>query len=187
MSSEQLDVRGLGAVAIREQVSELPPAGLVPPTPDMPNPTANSEQVESAAVSNGHVAMPAEQSRTRSLGPEEHAVFPVPGEERSRTVARASMHGALANVYHDPEQKTITLLLDEKHATAVIYAVRALAADYEAHAREVRAAAATMPPGSYGAENRAMIAIRHERIASRLRRVESSYRAEITEYGLPPD
>jgi hypothetical protein len=47
----------------------------------------------------------------------------------------------LADVYHDPIRHTVTLLLDEQHASAVIYAVRALAADSEAHAREVRAAA----------------------------------------------
>jgi hypothetical protein len=33
------------------------------------------------------------------------------------------------------------------------------------------------PPDSYGATNRYFIAIRHERIAARLRAVESNYRA----------
>ena len=187
MSSEQLDLRGLGAVAIGDQVGELSPAGLVPLTPDMPDPTVKGGEMEQRAALNGQVATHVESSATRT--PDRNAeqdVFPVPGEERTRTVARADMKDSLANVYHDAERKTVTLLLDENHATAVIYAVRALAADYEAHAREVRLAAASLPSGSYGAENRAMIAIRHERIASRLRRVESRYRAELAEYGLPP-
>ena len=187
MSSEQLDLRGLGAVAIGDQVGELSSAGLVPLTPDMHEPTGNGAQMEQVAASNGHVATHLVSPSTRSSDRDrEQDVFPVPGEERTRIVARADMKDSLANVYHDAEQKTVTLLLDEQHATAVIYAVRALAADYEAHAREVRLAAGNLPSGSYGAENRAMIAIRHERIASRLRRVESRYRAELAEYGLPP-
>jgi hypothetical protein len=56
----------------------------------------------------------------------------------------------------------------------MIYAARVLAADYEGHAREVRAVAATLPLDSYGATNRSFIAIRHERIAARLRAVESN-------------
>lgn len=108
-------------------------------------------------------------------------------EEHQRALGRVAVSKVLANVYHDPSRHTVTLLLDEQHATAVIYAIRVLAADYEAHAREVRAVAATLPPNSYGAANRLYIAIRHERIASRLRRVESRYRAEISEGGLPAD
>ena len=93
----------------------------------------------------------------------------------------------LANVYHDPIRHTVTLLLDEQHAIAVIYAVRAVAADYEAHAREVRAVAATLPLDSYGHAKRQFIAIRHERIASRLRRVESNYRMEVADGGGPAE
>jgi len=106
----------------------------------------------------------------------------VPGGERRRAVTGKVQ----ANVYHDPKRETVTLLLDESHAEAVIYAVRSLAADYEAHAREVRAVAATLPSDSYGATNRLYVAIRHERIASRLRRVESTYRLEVDD-GLPPE
>jgi hypothetical protein len=62
-----------------------------------------------------------------------------------------------------------------------------LAADYEAHAREVRAVGAALPTDSYGHANRQFIAIRHERIASRLRRVESNYRTEISEGGRPAE
>jgi hypothetical protein len=99
----------------------------------------------------------------------------------------AAIGQVLANVYHDPIRHTVTLLLDEQHATAVIYAVRALAADYEAHAREVRAVGAALPTDSYGHANRQFIAIRHERIASRLRRVESNYRTEVSEGGRPAE
>jgi hypothetical protein len=61
----------------------------------------------------------------------------------------------------------------------VIYAVRVMAAEYEAHAREVRTVAATLPPDSYGALNRYGIALRQERVAQRLRLVEGNYRAEV--------
>lgn len=119
--------------------------------------------------------------------PAEAPVEIAPAARRQRAVATAAIGQVLANVYHDPIRHTVTLLLDERHATAVIYAVRALAADYEAHAREVRAVAATLPPDSYGATNRQFIAIRHERIASRLRLVESNYRTEVSEGGRPAE
>lgn len=115
--------------------------------------------------------------------PAEPTVASILDEEQRR----ARDGNVRANLYHDAERHTVTLLLDEAHATAVIYAVRALAADYEAHAREVRAVAATLPPGSYGAKNRAYIAIRYERVASRLRLVESKYRIEVADGGLAPD
>lgn len=110
-----------------------------------------------------------------------------PARERQPRADTFAAREVLANVYHDPIRHTVTLLLDERHAAAVIYAVQALAADYEAHAREVRAAAATLPPESYGHTNRQFIAIRHERIASRLRRVESNYRTEVNEGGRPAE
>lgn len=108
-------------------------------------------------------------------------------QEPARANGSLLERDVLANVYHDPQRHTVTLLLDERHATAVIYAVRVLAAEYEAHAREVRAVAATLPSWSYGYENRMFIAIRHERIASRLRRVEATYRSELNGRGLPAD
>jgi len=119
--------------------------------------------------------------------PERVAEIVSPTKERQRAVGTAAVGQVLANVYHDPIRHTVTLLLDERHASAVIYAVRVLAADHEAHAREVRAVAATLPPDSYGASNRQFIAIRHERIASRLRTVESNYRIEVSEGGRPAE
>lgn len=87
--------------------------------------------------------------------------------------------GTLANVYTDPTRHTVTLLLDDKTANIVMYAVRMLAADAEAHAREVRCVEAAMPPDSYGASNRNAIASRHERIAHRLLVLDRSYRTTV--------
>ncbi len=96
-----------------------------------------------------------------------------------RLSGEAESRQQLANVYRDPERHTVTLLLDEATANTVIYAVRALAADSEAHAREVRIIARTLPPDSYGAVNRRRIATRHERLAARLRMLESNYRTVV--------
>lgn len=98
---------------------------------------------------------------------------------------RDTDHRLLANVYCDPTRRTVTLLLDDVTANTVIYAVRVLAADAEAHAREVRNVGADMPPDSYGASNRHAIASRHERIARRLRLLEYNYRDITTTAGLP--
>jgi hypothetical protein len=84
--------------------------------------------------------------------------------------------GPRANVYFYPKHHTVTLLLDERTANYVLYAVRVLAADLEAHAREARFVAARMPADSYGAANRHAIALRHERIAWHLRMLEGNYR-----------
>lgn len=89
----------------------------------------------------------------------------------------------LANVYVDPKRRTVALLLDDVTANMVLYAVRVLAADSEAHAREVRFVGAAMPPDSYGAVNRHAIASRHERIARRLRALERNYHDVITAPG----
>jgi hypothetical protein len=81
----------------------------------------------------------------------------------------------LANVYCDPVRHTVTFLLDEVTANYAMYAARVLAADSEAHAREVRLAGAVMPVDSYGAANRHEIALRNERIARRVRVLERQY------------
>lgn len=101
-------------------------------------------------------------------------------EIKARTSALESDRRLLANVYPDPQRHTVALLLDDVTANMVMYAVRVLAADSEAHAREVRLVGATLPPDSYGAANRHAIASRHERIALRLRALETSYHHEIT-------
>jgi hypothetical protein len=82
----------------------------------------------------------------------------------------------LANVYIDPKRHTVTLLLDDITANTVMYAVRMLAADSEAHAREVRRVQALMPADSYGVANRHEIASRLERIARRLLMLDRNYR-----------
>jgi hypothetical protein len=98
-----------------------------------------------------------------------------------RTPGEAESHRPLANVYRDPERHTVTLLLDETTANTVIYAARLMAADSEAHAREVRMVAGTLPPESYGAANRYKIAARHERVAARLRVLEGNYREVVSD------
>jgi hypothetical protein len=84
--------------------------------------------------------------------------------------------GTLANVYLDTDRHTVAFLLDEPTANAVVFAVRSLAAEYEAHGRELRAVAMALPMGSYGASNRHHVANRLERVAARLRAVEGNYR-----------
>jgi hypothetical protein len=85
----------------------------------------------------------------------------------------------LANVYTDPTRHTVSLLLDDRTANAVVYAARLLVADLEARAREARLASAMLPTESYGAVNRLAIAGRHERLAGRLRVLEGNYRAQV--------
>lgn len=97
--------------------------------------------------------------------------------------AREASQAILANVYADPGRHTVTLLLDDVTANSVMYAVRVLAADAEAHAREVRLVAAAMPIDSWGAANRHAIASRHERIARRLRELDRNYYNVITAPG----
>ncbi len=79
-------------------------------------------------------------------------------------------------IYVDTANELVTFVLDQRSAEVAVYAIRALAADYEAHAREVGRVAESLPPESYGAINRACIAARHERIAGRLRAIEVGYR-----------
>lgn len=164
-----------------EQAEKSWRAALLAP---LHRPPARGELAAAAAVT-----VEADSAPTAELvtdGPTDRATEAV-RPQRKQAIARAAIGQVLANVYHDPNRHTVTLLLDEQHAIAVIYAVRAVAADYEAHAREVRAVAATLPLDSYGHANRQFIAIRHERIASRLRLVEANYRTEVSEGGRPAE
>jgi hypothetical protein len=79
-------------------------------------------------------------------------------------------------VYFDSGREEYIFSLDPRTAEAVVFAVRALAAEYESVARERRRAADGLPCQSYGARNRLRIAERHERLAWRLRMVETAYR-----------
>lgn len=88
-----------------------------------------------------------------------------------------SANGILTRCYIDPGRHTVSLLMDEFTANALIYAARALAAESEAHARELRAVGASLPPDSYGASNRHHAATRLERVATRLRAVEGTFRS----------
>jgi hypothetical protein len=81
----------------------------------------------------------------------------------------------LVAVQADKETGFVTITMDGKTAGVVIFAVRALAAEREAHAREVSAVAERMPPGSYGRKNREEIVTRSRRIIRRARVVEVAY------------
>lgn len=118
--------------------------------------------------------LPDSAARSPSTSPTRRTTIPEQAD-----VWRAMHSEILANVYTDPDRHTVSLLLDERTANAVIYAVRLHAAEIEAQAREARIIGGMKVPGSYGALNRAFIAIRHERQAERLRRLESNYRDEV--------
>lgn len=111
-------------------------------------------------------------------GDQEDAASPsAAGPEPHGAGQRETDKPKLANVYTDPSRHTVSLLLDDRTANAVIYAVRVFVADLEAHAREARLASGTFPTDSYGAVNRLCIAGRHERLAARLRELERNYLA----------
>lgn len=87
-----------------------------------------------------------------------------------------------AKIYTDRAHRRINFLMDERTAAVVVHAIRLMAADEEAHAREVRRVGDAMPIDSYGARNRLQIAQRKERIAARLRAVDYAYRSSNTHY-----
>jgi hypothetical protein len=58
-----------------------------------------------------------------------------------------------------------------------MYAIAAYAGDREAHGREVELFGQKLPEGSYGRQNRQVIAARETRVAARLRAIEHAYRA----------
>ena len=79
----------------------------------------------------------------------------------------------------DPDNQTVTLLLDATTASIAIFAIAAHADEREAHTREVQRFGQSLPEGSYGRRNRQAIAARETRIATRLRAVEHAYRIAI--------
>jgi hypothetical protein len=81
---------------------------------------------------------------------------------------------ALAN--RNPESETVSFAFDATTANAVMFAVKAQAAEREAHIREVERYGQALPEGSYGRRNRDAIAARETRVAARLRAVEQAYR-----------
>jgi hypothetical protein len=76
----------------------------------------------------------------------------------------------------DPENQTVSLILDATTANIIMYAVAAHADEREAHVREVERFGESLPEGSYGRRNRQAIAARETRVATRLRAVEQAYR-----------
>ena len=155
----------LANVAIGQAVEVRNGTGLVESS------EADTEQLEAARSS------PAADASSEELAD--------PSAEERPGQRRDMERRLLANVYCDPTRRTVTLLLDDVTANTVIYAVRQLAADAEAHAREVRLVGADLPPDSYGASNRHAIALRHERIARRLRLLDYNYRDITATVGLP--
>lgn len=137
-----------------------------------------------AAVPEGESAVTAgkddgQEDVASSPSYEEENVGVEPGVRRSPLRRREADRPTLANVYTDPRRHTVSLLLDDRTANAVIYAVRVFMADLEAHAREARLASTAFPEDSYGAVNRLAIAGRHERLAARLRKLEGNYLEEV--------
>ena len=151
-------VGGLLATAVMQQAVVLEDTA---PRSDEPGPAATDDVAEPSSDDVG----PTAEDDTEAESP------------RKR---RESDRQLLANVYTDPKRHTVTFLMDDVTANTVMYAVRMLAADSEAHAREVRLAGSTLPPDSYGASNRLFIAMRHERIAACLRTLEGNYYHETT-------
>ncbi len=79
----------------------------------------------------------------------------------------------------DPQNQTVTLILDDATANVAMYAVAAHASEREAHVREVERYGETLPEGSYGRRNRQAIAAHERRVATRLRTVEKAYRTAV--------
>ena len=96
-------------------------------------------------------------------------------EQQSRDVG-ADPNEGIADVWYDEEADLVTMVLDPKTAAVIMYAARQFAADREAHAREVHTVADQMPDDSYGKVNRLEIVSRNERVARRLRVLETAYR-----------
>ena len=79
----------------------------------------------------------------------------------------------------DPQNQTVTLILDDATANVALYAVAAHASEREAHLREVERYGETLPEGSYGRRNRQAIVAHERRAATRLRAVEQAYRTAV--------
>lgn len=95
-------------------------------------------------------------------------------EQQTRDVS-ADPNDGIADVFYDEEAGLITFTMDTRVAGIVIHAVRQLAAEKEAHKREVMAVAERMPEGSWGRKNREEIATRLGRIARPCRSLERAY------------
>jgi hypothetical protein len=80
---------------------------------------------------------------------------------------------------HDPQNRTVTFVLDTATANIAIYAIAAHAQEREAHLREIALYGQELPEGSYGRRNRQAITDHETRIATRLRTVEHAYHAAI--------
>ncbi len=85
----------------------------------------------------------------------------------------------LALARQDPDNQTVSFVLDATTANIAIHAIAAHADEREANLREVERFGQNLPEGSYGRRNRKAIAARWTRIAARLRAVEQAYRLAV--------
>jgi hypothetical protein len=91
----------------------------------------------------------------------------------------------IAMARHDPNGRTVSLVLDATTANIAMHAITAHATDREAHIREVEQYGQQLPENSYGRRNRQAIAARETRVAARLRAIERAYRTAIDPDAIP--
>jgi hypothetical protein len=87
---------------------------------------------------------------------------------------------------HDPDTRTVTLILDDTTANMAVHAITISAAEREAHKREVQQSIQAHPENSYARLNRQAIAARETRAAARLRAIERAYRTALDHEAAPP-
>jgi hypothetical protein len=83
----------------------------------------------------------------------------------------------LALARRDPQNHTVTLVLDDTTASIAMFAIGTHADEGEAHIREVERIGRGMPEGSGGLRNRQAITARETRIAVRLGAVDEHIKA----------
>jgi hypothetical protein len=96
--------------------------------------------------------------------------------QQPQAQAAADNAQVIALARRDPQDRTVTLVMDAATASIAMFAITAHTRDREAHLLEVERYGQTLPEGSYGRANRQAIATREARLAARLRAVEHAYR-----------
>jgi hypothetical protein len=102
-----------------------------------------------------------------------------PARPSPQTQAEADNPQVIALARRDPQDRTVTLVMDATTANIAMFAITTHTRDRETHLREVERYGQTLPEGSYGRANRQAIAAREARLAARLRAVEHAYRAAL--------
>lgn len=101
-------------------------------------------------------------------------------DQRNRDVA-ASTDEPQANVWIT-RRGMVMFQMDERSASVLIFAAQLMASEYEGEARDSFRLSQTYPPDSYSRQRRVETGIRRERVARRLRVLETAYRDVITKY-----